>query len=264
MNWSRQNSVRVGRRRLIGATLLLLLLLAIDALSGGAVRGVARTLYAAAWRPISAVSEAVARSGAFASRRALSAENEALRREVERLRVRDASGAIIREENEALRALLPLAERRGGIAAPIASSLRSSPYGTFIIGAGSEAGIAANDVVLAGDGADAFFIVGIVSEVQRNTSLVRQLFAPGAESNALLGGAEIVVEGRGGGNARAQVPRAVPVQVGDPVISPELGGYAIGIVGSAVSEPAGAYSDVNIGLPVSLSALTFVYVVSRE
>lgn len=261
MNLYRQNRPNRGRRRLVAATLLLLILFAGDILSGGQVRRVARVVYTQVWGAGSALGDTVLQSGFFSSRRALKAENDALRAQFTQLRSSAASVALLEAENASLRALVNLAEREGGLTAPIISSTYGSPYGTFLVGAGSRDGVKEGDLIATAASDPIGFVVGQIEEVGERVSLVRELFAPGNSLEGTLNGVRVVLSGRGSGNARTEVPRELQVTEGDLVRSPSLGGFVIGVVGEISDEPSAAETDVYVGLPVALSSLPFVYVI---
>ncbi|QQG37519.1 MAG: rod shape-determining protein MreC [Candidatus Kaiserbacteria bacterium] len=262
-SFSHASKTRGTRKRLFAATVLVLLILFADLLSGGAIRAMVRGAYVRVWSAGSGVVSGIFESGFFSTRRALERENGSLRERLSELETKSASFSVLRQENDSLRSLLKVAERAPGITASIVSSVRSSPYGTFLIGAGSEDGVAPGSLVLAADSAGDGFVLGVVQEADARTALVKELFGPGISTEASVRGASVVVEGQGGGNARAEAPRNLPVVAGDPVTAPSLGGYPIGVVGAVKTEASSAESDVYIGLPVSLAGLSFVYVVAQ-
>ena len=167
----------------------------------------------------------------------------------------------LESENRELRGIVHIAEDVSGRTAPIISSVRSSPYGTFIVGAGSADGISAGSVVMAGG--ERGFVIGQIAEVGEHSSLVEEIFAPGASAEGSVGGAELIFEGQGGGNARAEAPRAISIAEGDSVTSAMFGGRLIGVVGAVPADSASAYKSIYVRTPVSLSELQFVYVVPR-
>jgi cell shape-determining protein MreC len=201
-------------------------------------------------------------SGMFSSRRALQSKNELLSQRLAELEERAAAYAVVQSENEALRTLVRVVgtttnQGLSGVTAPIVSSLRSSPYGTFMIGAGAGDGIVRDSIVLTNGG----FVVGIVSDTSVHTAVVTEIFSPQASFETLIGGALVTAQGRGGGNARAQVPRGLSINPGDAVIAPALGQRAIGIVGAVASSSASASQDVYIRLPINLASLQYVYII---
>lgn len=251
---------RSGRRRLLYATLLILALLALDLLTGGSIRSLVRSGASGLWSMSASVRGGITGSGALASRSSLAHENALLREQLERMTERAAAYSSLQQENEILRALLRLADDQQGITAPIVSSVRSSPYGTFLIGAGQGDAVQPGSLVLTEGG----FVAGRVSEVHARTTLVTEVFAGGGEIDANINGVVVMAEGRGGGNARVELPRDATVQVGDPVVAPQLGGRPIGVVGRIESDPSSASQTVYINLPVNLAALRYVYVVPAQ
>ncbi len=262
MNWYRQSSEfslrsssSRGRKRLVAATLLVCFLFLLDIMTGGRVHALTRAAGSSIWTWGATASEKIVGSGFFSSRRSLEAENASLYDQLARLQERAAAYQVLKDENDNLRAMLHIAEQGRGITAPVVSSFRASPYGTFLVGAGSADAVASGSLVLTSED----FVVGRVTDVSPREALVSELFSAGTVTDALIRGTSVSVEGQGGGNARARVAREVPVAVGDPVISPQFGGRAIGVVGEVAEDPASAYKQVYIRLPVNLTALQFVY-----
>ncbi len=251
------SSERSGRSRLLYATLLILLLFFLDLISGGAVRNLVRSAASSVWAASAGLQRTVLDSGFFASRRALTDEIEMLRAQLQQNSEKAAAYEVVASENELLRSLLSLSQQERGVTVPVVSSVRSSPYGTFVVGAGRDAGITAGSLVLSEGG----FVVGRVSEVQKNSSLVSEILAGGARIDVMISGAVASASGRGGGNARVGMPRAISISVGEPVTAPELRGRAVGLVGSVESDSASAEQTVYFSLPVNLASLRYVYIV---
>lgn len=105
------------------------------------------------------------------------------------------------------------------------------------------------------------FVMGIVREVGAHLSLVKEVFAPNESHAATIRGTPVTLEGQGGGNARADVLHALPIATGDPVVSPELGGRAIGIVGAVREDSAQTRKTIYIRLPINLAAIQYVYII---
>lgn len=251
---------RSGRRKLIYATLLVLVLLVLDGISGGSVRALVQRSVSLVWVASARARSAVFDTGYFSSRRSLSSENASLRSQLDKSAENAAAYEVARRENELLRALLHLVQQEKGITAPIVSSVRSSPYGTFLVGAGERDGIVTGSLVITQGG----FVVGTVSEVRQRTALVTEIFAGGAEVDVSVNGAVAPAEGRGGGNARVLIPRGIEVSAGDVVSSPQLGGRPIGLVGYIESDTSSAEQIVFVSLPVNLSSLRYIYIVPTQ
>ncbi len=229
------------------------------------MRSLVRQAGSLAWRLGVSIQKSVYGSGFFATRRGLIAENAALKEQVAQFQERSAAYRVLKDENTSLREMLNVAEivrgqnRESGITAPIISSFRASPYGTFQIGAGRADSVSPGNLVLSAEN----FVIGTVEAVDEHASLVREIFTPNISSDAVLHGVGVAVQGQGGGNARTDVPRQSEVAVGDPVVSPTLGSRAIGIVGNVSEDSGSAYKRVHIYLPVNLSVLQFVYIVKQ-
>jgi len=252
-----------GRRMLLFATIVVVLVFGLDMLTGGWMRSIARGAGSVIWTSGASIGTTLAGTGLMSSRRALARENQALRQEVAQLRAQAASYQVLRQENDSLRALVRLANAAHGITAPITSSVLASPYGTFLIGAGIQNGIKKGGLVLAGEERGSF-VLGQVSEVRAKSALVTLVFAPNSIIQATISGASVDVEGQGGGNARAEAPRGLAIAVGETVFAAQFGGRAVGVVGSVESDHARAFQKVYMGLPVSLAALQYVYVIPFE
>ncbi len=242
---------RPGRSRLLIATFLVIALIGVDALFHGAIRNKVRVgaVLASGWA--AQVWDAVGGKGERIDG-------------LGQMEERAAAYEAIKQENDELRALLSVvpsgggADPKMGITAPVVSSMRASPYGTFIIGAGSADGIVAGSIVLTSTG----FVVGVVGESDLHTTIVREVFAPGAEVDIILRDAPGVARGFGGGNARITIPRGLTVAPGDPITVPGFGQRPVGVVGKvSSSSSASASEEVYVRLPVNLSALSFVYVI---
>ncbi|MDO8562128.1 MAG: rod shape-determining protein MreC [bacterium] len=256
---------QTGRKRLFFATVLVLVLFIFDALSGGKIRTLVRAVGSSVWGLGVAIEESIYGSGFLSTRRGLLSENSALREQVARLQERAAAYQVLKNENVGLRDILNVVDtekgenREAGITAPIVSSFRSSPYGTFQVGAGTADSVAPGDIVLSAEN----FVIGRIEAADSHASLVREIFAPSVSSDAVIRGVGVSVVGQGGGNARTTMPRQSEVAVGDPVVSSVLGARAVGVVGNIAEDSGSAYKSVDIYLPVNLGALQFVYIVKK-
>ena len=245
---------------MLAATALVIFLFILDLLTGGFLRHTLRraTVVISQWS--AQVGSSITGTGMFSTRASLEAQNRSLAEELAQFEERAGGYEALREENEQLRALVHLANSSPlsaqGVTAPVVSSVRTSPYGTFLIGAGAQDGIVRGSLVLTGGG----FVVGKVTDMGAHTAVVSEIFAPGSAVEAQVGGAPISAVGSGGGNARAKVPRALSFTVNQPVTAPELGQRPIGIIGSIASSSASASQDLFIVLPVNLGSLTYVYI----
>jgi cell shape-determining protein MreC len=241
--------------------LIISLVLALDVFSAGGVRSYIRAgaghVFAASAGTFSLVSD----QGIFTTHRALVAEINSLK---EQLSLRDEESArfrAIEEENRSLRSLAHLAGSEGtGISARVLSSFHASPYGTFTIGAGESDGVREGSIVLTPGG----LLLGVVTHADQETATVEAIFAPGKMTDLLVQGVALSAEGRGGGNARADVSRDALIVVGDSLTAPAFGGRVAGLVGHIEVASSSATQALSIRLPVNLDTLSFVYVVSSH
>lgn len=244
------------RRGLWFATALCVALILFDWVSGGAARSVARRAVAHLSGYAVSFLDSAASSGIFSSRRALARDNEALRLELAALREETARARALEGENQILRELARVAESAQGITAPVLSSFRASPYGTFIVGAGEEDGVSEGSVVLTQGG----FVLGRVTEAGQHNSTVKALLSPGVETDVVAGEAGAALRGEGGGNGFLRVSREATVALGDAVRAPFFGGRPVGIVADIERDEASPSAEVFVRIPVNLETLRFVFV----
>lgn len=256
MNWSRRNNA--PRRRLVWFSLLVLALLCVDLLSGGAARTTVQKGALYARGSVAGAAAAVAGSGFFSSRNSLARENAELRATLAAAQEERALCLAQAPEREVLEKLAHLAEQSGGISVRVISTPGVSPYGTFHIDAGSSRGIGKGDEVLSAEG----FLIGEVFSVSDTESTVAEVFAPGARGIVSLSGAHVEALGMGKGNARIDVPRGVAVEEGNIVFS-TTHARPVALVGRTVSDASSATTHVYARSPVSMDGLSYVYVVTR-
>ncbi len=229
-----------------------------DYVTQGTLRSSIREAGGLASASLASVVNALPSAHGFATRAALIAENEELHDALARRAEEDTRATALRVENEELRALAQLtAEEETGLSAAVLSSFATSPYGTFVIGAGARYGLREGAVVLTPGG----FVLGTVISVQDRTATVESLFAPGKEIEAAINDVPILLKGRGGGNARGEAPREAPLRVGDVVTIPHLESRPAGLVMELDSASSSAAATLFIRTPTNLDTLRFVYVV---
>lgn len=253
---------RKSRSSFLGAIALLVaigLLFAVDRFSGGIIHEFVRATGGAARSLAASGAASITESGFFASRSSLARDNEELRREIALHAERIAQAEFLRSENDALKEMARLAEDEAGISARIVSSFESSPYGTFLIDAGSADGVQVGSIVLTPGG----FILGEVTSVSGESASVHSLFSPQRTVALFVGDAAFTADGQGGGNARAEVAREMNIPVGAAVVAPQYGGRNAGTVMHVETASSSATAILSIRIPVNLDTLRFVYVVGR-
>jgi len=245
-----------SRRTLLLLTIIIFIVAASDFFSGGFVRASIRDAVGIVNGGVFQMVSAVSASRPLSSRKALVEENKKLESELRTILSYKIQNEIIKAENNALRALVNLHEdSNSGKTVRIASSLKSSPFSTFIISAGSDAGIATGDYAVIEGG----LVIGIVSEVGARTSLVQLLTAPSEKTDVIINGAIVEMTGRGTGNALSEIPREIGVSEGDLVFL-KGGKFIAGVVGRVESTPANALKRVNINIPTNIQSKEFVII----
>lgn len=229
----------------------------IDMLTGGSIRAKVQPVSAFVWRAGGSVYTTIFDSGYFLSHRTLARENAALRDQLVGNTENSATISALRDENASLRELVHLAETERGITAPIVSSTAASPYGTFLVGAGAADDIQEGTLVLSPGG----FVVGVIVHVGERESMAKEVLGAGEQVPVLVHGASLVLEGRGGGNARASAPRETSIAEGDVVLAQGFGGKPIAVVGRVDAQPSQAEAELYVSLPVGLSSLRYVFLV---
>lgn len=248
-----------GRRWLLFVSFAVVAIIVVDLAGQGFVRSSVRAAAGYLFSSGSAGVEAVENTGLFATRSGLAHENARLKAQIAQYESAVSENVVLREQNTQLSGLVHLAAAQQGVTAVVVSSLLASPYGTFLISA-HEPDVARGDLVLGRDG----FVIGRISDTGRSTSVVTEIFASDSAIEGLVAGHAATVDGYGGGNARATLPRDLSLTPGDLVIAPSLGGRPIGVVGSVDSDAASADQKVFIRLPMNLASLRYVYVVPAQ
>jgi cell shape-determining protein MreC len=245
-------------RSAVIALSIALIIFAADYASGGLIRGQIRS-GGVAVQTLAANVSSVFSSGYFSSHRALARKNQELQ---DALRTREDHDALLRTfENDIalMHEAARLASEIEGSTVPVRSSLRSSPYGTFLIGAGSNQGINVGDPVLSVTG----YVLGTVVNVSAEAASVKMLFAADNEIEMVTNDVAFQANGRGGGRARAEVNRDAPVSDGDLVYAPEISESPAGVIGKVEADASNALKVVYLYLPLNVHTLRYVYVASQ-
>ena len=258
MNLSRQNSA--ARWRLLATTVFVVVVFLFDVVTGGALRGVVRSIGAGVWHGAGVVVHALDRNGWLTSRATLASENEYLRAELAKVQDKAAALGVVQQENDHLQAMLNMTgEHPKGVVAIIDSPAALSPNHTFIVHAGTADGVKVGNIALTDSG----FVVGTIIEVQQHTSLMKEIFASGENIAAVIDKNAITLVGKSG-VGYGRLAHEMDAQVNDPVFASSSGHRPIGVVGSVEASSTNAYRDIYVDLPVTPQSLQYVYVVSAD
>ena len=141
--------------------------------------------------------------------------------------------------------------------AVVLSSLRSSPYDTFIIDQGSEDGIAFEQVVISESGV----LLGEVIEVYSKISKVQLYSAFNKELEVVLSGGEhAIARGEGSQNFFLRLPRGLEISTSSTLFLPGMEAYVLANVEYVKDEPGDAFQKVYARSPVNINSLNRVYV----
>jgi cell shape-determining protein MreC len=259
MNWSRRND-DTSLRRAIVLTLIIIIIGLFDVVLSGQLRTLVRDALTPFANTVTSVWQHVLVYGNLSGRAELLQQVQTLEAERNRLRERDVLFHLLAQENAELRALAAVATTSEAITAPVASSFRASPYGTFVIAAGWRDGIERDSLVLSSEG----FVLGTIEDIGMRTAIVRFVFTPGGEIEAVSGVSAFTLTGQSLGSASTQVPLETPLTIGDMVYAPTLESRPIGVISHIASTTAAIYSDIYVNSPVSLHSLRHVRVVPRD
>jgi cell shape-determining protein MreC len=169
--------------------------------------------------------------------------------------------SMLMAENEELKMVLNRSTTTDYDRGMLAAVLKKPPYSVYdsiIIDLGENDGISKGSFVIApGD-----IVIGAVSTVNKDTSIVNLFSSPGGEFDVSFGTSTAVVRanGRGGGSYEASVPRDFQVKPGD-VVSIKTGNITIaGSVDDVISDPADPFAMVLFSIPVNIYELRWVFV----
>lgn len=141
------------------------------------------------------------------------------------------------------------------ISANVTARPPQSPYDTFVLNVGETDGV----TVGAGVWWPAGVYLGQVVEVDRHTSVVELVTAPGVKHAATLAGIPVTTTGIGGDGLYVEIPDTESVPVGTAVIS-DLYELPIGVVAATEQLPTTNLRAVFITRFVSSAVIEHVYV----
>lgn len=133
----------------------------------------------------------------------------------------------------------------------------STIYTTFLISKGFSDGVVTGDIVTTGD----YSIIGKVDLVHQDTSRVALLSASGNEVEGIIGSStSIRLVGIGGGDFSSELPKGVPVNVGDTIFFKENRAMKLGVVVSIDNEPQSVSQFLHIRGGYSITEAIRLYI----
>ncbi|OHB11039.1 MAG: hypothetical protein A3J09_00465 [Candidatus Zambryskibacteria bacterium RIFCSPLOWO2_02_FULL_51_21] len=194
----------------------------------------------------------------FRTKNSLISENARLSERLAALEIELAAKAPGLGENESVAALLGRRQEEGGVAASVLARPPQIPYDTFIIDAGSRDTVAAGERVFMSEGP----LLGTIADAFASSAKVRLLSTSGEKTAAVLErhGIPVTLEGAGGGNFRVTVPRETEVSVGDRILSADIAGRLVAVVGDVAMEPTDSFKQVLAVSPANIFNIRFVLI----
>jgi rod shape-determining protein MreC len=164
----------------------------------------------------------------LSSKKSLILENENLKNEFLTQNALLARLAILSEDNARMKVLLNRASTTNMMVASVLRRPPASPYDTLVLDAGSVDGVKNGARVFA----PGRVLIGTVSSVSYNSSVVDLYSYPNKKTDVVLGESSIsaVAVGRGGGNFRIELPVETGVDVGEHVKAPGISSELFGVV----------------------------------
>lgn len=165
---------------------------------------------------------------------------------------------VLTEENKKLRELLALKDASSySLVAEVVTRPPHSVYDTIVIGKGSSSGVTQGDLVFAGERT----LLGIVSEVYGNTSLVQLLSSPGVLSSSHMSDSDITLTltGKGGGGFYVEVPRDLELGEHGLFLS-DIDGSVIAEVVDIKMGPQDPIKKVIARAPAYLEYIQYVFI----
>ncbi|MEK7227458.1 MAG: rod shape-determining protein MreC [Patescibacteria group bacterium] len=191
-------------------------------------------------------------------RLALVSENIQLKEKISSLELELSARPAAIDGNDTLLSLLGRKAEDGGIAATVLVRPPQTPYDIIIIDAGRDDGVLADSQVFLPEGP----VLGTISEIFPSSAKVKLFSSAGEKTAAILerSGLSTILEGEGGGNFRAVVPRETPAEKGDRILSADIFSRLLAVVEDIKIEPTDSFKEIFARSPRNLFNIRFVVV----
>ena len=182
----------------------------------------------------------------FVLKSSLIKENSRLNDELTLLRLTKIDHEILLKENQELKENLGI-NTNERVVGNILSKPPFSPFDTFVINIGLDHGVGLGNKVYISDS----IILGIISNVTKNTSIVK-LFSSSAEVSGAVSsrtGATYSLKGNGGANFQIEVPRETDILWGDTFLYPGRTDSVLAVVYFVDSSSQSSFKTINLRIP---------------
>ena len=192
----------------------------------------------------------------FQSKNGLVTENSRLKDELESYRNSQLDLERLRRENEMLRQIIGKGGNARGILAEVLVKPPQSSYDSIILDVGSRDGVFIGNTITVPPN----IALGKISEIGFKTSKATLFSTAGNMVYTLIDNSNIsvTITGKSGGNFEVELPREVPINRGDILVSSEIPRSIIGTIEDIQFDATDALQRILIKSPVNISELRFV------
>lgn len=221
----------------------------------GLVWGISRPMWATSsyiTTPFSSIA------GYFSKQSELIARNIALEEELEKTRVKLLDYDLILKENQNLKEEFGRGSVSGKMLSVILSKPPRSPYDTLVLDVGSENGVVPGSRVYIGEN----IVIGLITNITPRTSLVNLFSTSGEKQEVTLSrtGESFLLEGRGGGNFKIEVPSDTDIVWGDTFVYPGISQSVIANVYYIDTSSQSSFKTVYLKTPTNVFSSKYVFV----
>ncbi len=144
------------------------------------------------------------------------------------------------------------------VAAGILVRPPQSAYDILVLDAGEKEGLKIGNSVILPFGP----VIGTISKITSESSEVTLFSTNGIKTEAIFerGETPVTLVGQGGGNFEVQLPRDIPVEKGDRVLSYGISSRLLGVVEDISAISTDSFKRVKVRTPQNFYSLRFVYV----
>ena len=211
------------------------------------------------WKADNAVAKSLGNTlKHFRTSSSLIKENNELKAKITDYEALIISARSIEKRNEELLGLVGRQAETGGKLAAVIAHPPETPYDILLVDIGRDQGISEGEKVESREG----YALGTVSESYSSNARVSLYTLSGRKTDAVLerGSVPIILEGNGGGNFKAALPRDMTVVEGDRILLAGIEGKLVAVVGNIYLRPTDSYKEVLASTPENISNINEVFI----
>ena len=211
------------------------------------------------WQGRTAILNSLSSIRIFSTRNNLLSENRTLREENEVLKLNELKFLLLSEENKELRQLLGNSEVAEGKAAAVILHPSQTYYDIFIVH--KTTGTSVGNLAVRSP-----VVFGKVVEDLGSSLKILLYSSPGnkTEGRLVQGGSPIILEGRGGGNFTAVVPRDLPVSVGNLVSLPSNQSLVMAKIEGIDETETDSFKLIRATVPTNIFSIQWLELIENE